>query len=169
VIVVAVAAGSVVTVGAVVGVGVWIAKSRAAAQLAAEIKPWRTKKYRKKKWILYNTKIKGIELKFDATRDGAYVIMEFNHRSLSRRRQMFEIMEKYRVVFDKYFADAIWQADYEKPCGTIVSRIYRHMGGLDIHKREQWPDFYPFLSKEMVHLERGFSEMKDLFEEDAEI
>jgi hypothetical protein len=73
------------------------------------------------------------------------------------------------VVFDKYFADAIWQADYEKPCGTIVSRIYRHMGGLDIHRREQWPDFYPFLSKEMVHLERGFSEMKDLFEEDAEI
>lgn len=126
-------------------------------------------KYRKKKWILYNTKIKGIELKFDATRDGAFVIMEFNHRSLSRRRQMFEIMEKYRVVFDQYFADAIWQTDYEKPCGTIVSRIYRHMGGLDIHRREQWPDFYPFLSKEMVHLERGFSEMKDLFEEDAEI
>ena len=50
VIVVAVVAGSVVSVGAIAGIGIWIAKSRAAAKLAAEIKPWRTKKYRKKKW-----------------------------------------------------------------------------------------------------------------------
>ena len=35
-------------------------------------------KRRKSKFMLYNTKMKGVELKFDATRDGAFVILEVN-------------------------------------------------------------------------------------------
>lgn len=125
-------------------------------------------KYRKCKWILYNTKIKGVELKFDAARDGAYVILELNHPRRKKRLQMFETMRKYKVVVDQYFADAVWQEEYEKPCGTMVSRIYRHLGGLDIHRQEQWPEFYPFLSKEMCHCERMFKEMRELLQDDAE-
>lgn len=125
-------------------------------------------KYRKCKWILYNTKIKGVELKFDATRDGAYVIFELNHPRRSRRLEMYATMLKYKVVVDQYFADAEWQEEYEKPCGTMVSRIYRRLGGLDIHRQEQWPEFYPFLSKEMCHCERMFKEMRELLQEDAE-
>ena len=33
---------------------------------------------RKSKFMLYNTKMKGVELKFDATREGAFVILELN-------------------------------------------------------------------------------------------
>lgn len=124
-------------------------------------------KYRKRRWILYNTKVKGVELKFDANRDGAYVIMELNHPSEKRRKEMYETLVKYRIVFEKYFADAIWEENYEKECGTVVSRVYRKLGGIDIHRRESWPQFYPFMSKEMSHLERGFLEIKDLWEEDA--
>ena len=124
-------------------------------------------KYRKQKWILYNTKIKGVELKFDANREGAYVILEFNHPNEEKRLQMMATLEKYRMVFDQYFGNAIWELVHEKPCGTIVSRIYKFQGGLDIHRREQWNDFYPFLSKEMCHLERAFKETKDLLEDDA--
>ncbi|MCQ2224709.1 MAG: DUF4268 domain-containing protein [Paludibacteraceae bacterium] len=124
-------------------------------------------KYKKRKWILYNTKVKGVELKFDATRDGAYVIFELNHRKQSRRLEMFDLMKKYKVVVDQYFADAEWQEQYEKPCGTIVSRIYKHLGGLDIHRQEQWNEFYPFLSREMCHCERMFKEMKELLEDIA--
>lgn len=125
-------------------------------------------KYRKCKWILYNTKIKGVELKFDATRDGAYVILELNHPRRNKRLEMYATMLKYKVVVDQYFADAEWQEEYEKPCGTMVSRIYRHLGGLDIHRQEQWPEFYPFLSKEMCHCERMFKEMRELLQDDAE-
>lgn len=125
-------------------------------------------KYRKRKWILYNTKIKGVELKFDATRDGAYVIFELNHPKLSKRLEMFELMKKYKVVVDQFFADAVWQEQFEKPCGTMVSRIYRHLGGLDIHRQEQWPEFYPFLSREMCHCERMFKEMRELLQDCVE-
>ncbi|MBO7506140.1 MAG: DUF4268 domain-containing protein [Paludibacteraceae bacterium] len=125
-------------------------------------------KIRKRKWILYNTKIKGVELKFDAARDGAYVIFELNHPKLSKRLEMFELMKRYKVVVDQYFADAEWQEQFEKPCGTMVSRIYRHLGGLDIHRREQWPEFYPFLSREMCHCERMFKEMRELLQDCVE-
>ena len=125
-------------------------------------------KYRKRKWILYNTKIKGVELKFDAARDGAYVIFELNHPKTSKRLEMFELMKKYKVVVDQFFADAEWQEQFEKPCGTLVSRIYRHLGGLDIHRQEQWPEFYPFLSREMCHCERMFKEMRELLQDCVE-
>lgn len=125
-------------------------------------------KIRKRKWILYNTKIKGVELKFDATRDGAYVIFELNHPKTSKRLEMFELMKKYKVVVDQFFADAEWQEQFEKPCGTMVSRIYRHLGGLDIHRQEQWPEFYPFLSREMCHCERMFKEMRELLQDCVE-
>lgn len=125
-------------------------------------------KYRKRKWILYNTKVKGVELKFDAARDGAYVIFELNHPKTSKRLEMFELMKKYKVVVDQFFADAEWQEQFEKPCGTMVSRIYRHLGGLDIHRQEQWPEFYPFLSREMCHCEHMFKEMRELLQDCVE-
>ena len=125
-------------------------------------------KYRKRKWILYNTKIKGVELKFDAARDGAYVIFELNHPKLSKRLEMFELMKKYKVVVDQFFADAEWQEQFEKPCGTMVSRIYRHLGGLDIHRQEQWPEFFPFLCREMCLCERMFKEMRELLQDCVE-
>ncbi len=125
-------------------------------------------KYRKKKWILYNTKIKGVELKFDATREGAYVILEFNHKNEDKRLNMLATLEKYKVVFDQYFGDAIWELNFEKETGEMVSRIYKVQKGLNIHKKEQWNDFYTFLSKEMNHLERAFKECKDLLEDNDE-
>ena len=33
---------------------------------------------RKKVWTLYDTKVRGVELKFDANREGAFVILEVN-------------------------------------------------------------------------------------------
>ena len=43
-----------------------------------EVQPYLRR--RRKIWTLYNTKVRGVELKFDATREGAYVILEVNHR-----------------------------------------------------------------------------------------
>ena len=43
-----------------------------------EVQPYLRR--RRKMWVLYNTKVKGMELKFDVNRNGAYVILEVNHR-----------------------------------------------------------------------------------------
>lgn len=124
-------------------------------------------KYRKKKWILYNTKIKGVEMKFDANREGAFVIMEFNHPRETKRKKMMETMAKFRSIVDKHFPDSVWEDSYQKPCGKFVSRIYKQKPGIDLHRRSDWPEFYPFLSKEMSFLEKVFRDLRDFLEEDA--
>lgn len=125
-------------------------------------------KYRRKPWILYNTKIKGVELKFDATREGAYVIFELNHHNTAKRFAMMDLMKKYKVVFDEYFDNAIWEDSFIKPCGTDVCRIYRRNPDLNIHKKEHWKDFYVYLSKNMSMLEKSFDQLRELLEIIAE-
>ena len=50
---------------------------------------------RKSKFMLYNTKMKGVELKFDANREGAFVILEFNHSSETDRLSKYEQFERF--------------------------------------------------------------------------
>ena len=75
------------------------------------------------------------------------------------------LMEKYKAIVNQYFPDAQWEMLHVKPCGTPVCRIYKFKGGIDIHKREDWPEFYPFLSREMNQLEKAFNELRELLEE----
>ena len=56
---------------------------------------------RRKIWMLYDTKVKGVELKFDANREGAYVILEVNHREEERRLEMFERLTWYREALER--------------------------------------------------------------------
>ena len=125
-------------------------------------------KYKKRRWILYNTKIKGVEMKFDASREGAFVILELNHANETKRLEMLALLEKYKTIFDSFFPDAKWEIFFIKPCGTAVSRIYKQKKDLDIHRREQWAEFYPFLSHKMSQLEKAFNELKDLLREQLE-
>jgi hypothetical protein len=122
-------------------------------------------KYKKRRWILYNTKIKGVEMKFDASREGAFVILELNHPHEAKRLEMLTLLERYKAVFDTCFSDATWEILFVKPCGTPVSRIYKQKKNIDIYRKEQWPEFYPFLSREMSQLEKVFNELKELLRE----
>ena len=112
---------------------------------------------RKSKFMLYNTKMKGVELKFDATREGAFVILEFNHPDEAERLSKYEQFEQYKVLIEQDFPDGlIWNFAYRLETGNEVCRIYSKKTGLDIHRRIQWMDFYRFMATEMLKLERAF-------------
>lgn len=122
-------------------------------------------KKRKSKFMLYNTKMKGVELKFDATRDGAYVILEINHPDTSKRFEMYEKFEQYKVLMEKQFPEGlVWDFAYVRECGTEVCRIYSAKTGIDIHRRIQWMEFYQFMATEMNKLEKAFRQVKDVIE-----
>ena len=123
-------------------------------------------KRRKSKFMLYNTKMKGVELKFDATRDGAYVILEINHTDTTKRFELFEKFETYKSIMEKQFPDGlIWDFAYVRECGSEVCRIYTHKPGIDIHRRIQWMDFYKFMVEEMLKLEKAFKMVKEAIED----
>ena len=86
---------------------------------------------RKKIWTLYDTKVKGVELKFDANRQGAYVILEVNHRSEDLRLEMFERLTWYKETLEQDFPEGL-------------------------HRRAHWGDFFTFMASQMYLLERNF-------------
>ena len=115
--------------------------------------------------MLYNTKMKGVELKFDATREGAFVILEINFSDETARLSKFEQFERYKVLMeDEFPVGLIWDFAFRLETGNEVCRIYSQKTGLDIHRRIQWMDFYRFMAEEMLKLERAFREVKDVIE-----
>ncbi len=122
-------------------------------------------KRRKSKFMLYNTKMKGVEMKFDATREGAFVILEINLPSEKARLDKFEQFEQYKSIMEKNFPDGlIWDFAYVRETGNEVCRIYTQKTGIDIHRRIQWMEFYQFLSAEMLKLEKAFKMVKEVIE-----
>jgi hypothetical protein len=122
-------------------------------------------KNRKSKFMLYNTKMKGVELKFDATRDGAYVILEINLSDTHERLEKFEQFESFKLIMEKDFKQGlIWDFAYIRECGTEVCRIYTHKPGIDLHRRIDWMQFFQFMSTEMLKLEKAFKFVKDAME-----
>lgn len=112
---------------------------------------------RKSKFMLYNTKMKGVELKFDATREGAFVILELNHRSEAERLAKYEQFERSKALMEEEFPEGlIWNFAFPLETGHEVCRIYSQKFGLDIHRRSDWMEFFRFMAEEMLKLERAF-------------
>lgn len=129
-----------------------------------EVQPYLRR--RRKMWTLYNTKVKGVELKFDANRKGAYVILEVNHRQEKERLEMYERLTWYKETLEMDFPDGlIWDCCFVRETGNEVARIYVAKEGLDLHRREHWGDFFSFMARQMYLLERNFMSIAEYLRE----
>ena len=121
---------------------------------------------RKKTWVLYDTKVKGVELKFDATREGAFVILEVNHRSEEARLAMFERLTWYKDTLELEFPEGlIWDICFVRDTGKQVARIYTSKSGIDFHRRQDWGEFFSFMASQMYLLERNFMSIAEYLRE----
>jgi hypothetical protein len=121
--------------------------------------------FRKKKWILYDTGLSGVDLKFDVTRTEALVMIEINSRLESRRLEVFETLQKYRLLLEDGFNEPLtWDFCYTRESGQEVCRIYISLPNVDFHRQNQWSDIFNFLIGNMLILENNFLEIKDALE-----
>lgn len=121
---------------------------------------------RKKIWMLYDTKVKGMELKFDANRHGAYVILEVNNKREDIRLEKFEKLSWYKEDLEKDFPEGlIWDICFVRESGKEVARVYTVKEGIDLHRREHWGDFFTFMASQMYLLERNFNGIAEYLRE----
>ena len=121
---------------------------------------------RKKIWTLYDTKVKGVELKFDATREGAFVILEVNHRGEEARLEMFERLTWYKDTLETDFPEGLtWDICFVRDTGKQVARIYTSKSGIDFHRRQDWGEFFSFMASKMYLLERNFMSIAEYLRE----
>ena len=123
-------------------------------------------KFKKKKWILHRTKIKGVALRFDIGRKNARVILELHNRSEKVRLKAFEILERYKTIVEEGFENGlIWEFYFERfDSGQEVCRIYTTHEDVDIHRQNQWLDIYNFFIENMIQLEENFLLVRDVLE-----
>ena len=122
-------------------------------------------RHKKKKWILYDTGLSGIDLKFEVSRTEALVMIEINSRLESRRLEIFETLQKYRKFLEEGFAGPLeWDICFVRESGQEVCRIYTLLPHVDFHRQNQWPDIFNFMIDNMLLLENNLMEIKDVLE-----
>jgi len=122
-------------------------------------------KQKKKKWVLYDTGLSGIDLKFEVTRTEALVMIEINSRLENRRMEIFEELLKYRKFIEEGFDEPLeWDICYTRESGQEVCRIYTLMPNVDFRHQNQWPDIFNFLIDNMLLFENNLMEIKDILE-----
>lgn len=119
-------------------------------------------KDKKKKWVLYDTGLKGIDLKFEVTRQEALVMIEVNSREESRRLQIFETLRQYRLLLEEGMPQPlVWDSCYVRETGQQVCRIYTSLPNVDFHRQIQWPEIFNFFIDNMLILENNLMEIRD--------
>ncbi len=118
-------------------------------------------KGRKRLWILENTGIKGLDLRFDAGREKIIVALEINIKKEENRLALYEKLEAVKGLFEKQFGEPLaWDFAYTKDNGREVCRVYVEQPG-DMYVQESWSEIFTFMIDRMMRMEKAFLEVKD--------
>ena len=124
--------------------------------------------YAKKRWILNETQIRGVALRFELNRENAKVILELQNKSDDRRLQIFEVLERYKVIIEEGFTSGlIWEFYHQRDDNKQeVCRIYTQLDNVDWHRKNDWIKIYNFFIENMLQLEENFMLMRDSLKEE---
>lgn len=118
-----------------------------------------------RKWILYDTKIKGFSFKFHFDTKTALVSLDLED-DLENRINYWEKLQSLKSILkDEFLPDAIFEEEYILDNGKEISRIYVTLDQkVSIHNKNTWRDVMEFFNKKMSLFEAFFEEYKDFLE-----
>jgi len=118
-----------------------------------------------RKWILYNTKLKGLSLKFHFDTKTALVALDLED-DLEHRIKYWEKLEALKsILLDAYLPDAIYKEEYFLENSKEISRIYVPLDQkVSIHNKNTWREVMEFFNEKMSLFEGFFEEYKDVIE-----
>lgn len=115
------------------------------------------------KWILYNTKIKGLSLKFHFDLKTAMVSMDIETSDLEQRKRLWESLVSLKTILtEEYLTDVHFEEVFFLENRKEISRIYVQKEDVSIHNKNTWQETMRFLNTKMSLLEHFFREYKDI-------
>lgn len=131
---------------------------------------WTTFKYKSKQkfgkrhsWVLQNTGIKGIQLKFEQSRSMALVVLQCHSPSAEKREWIYDILQQYhRVVADVATESPIWDKKANLPELGGMPSVYYKLEDVDYLQEKHWETIHEFFIQHMKQLEEAFLEIKDV-------
>ena len=115
-------------------------------------------------WILTQTGVKALNLKFHVDRKVAQVGIDLETRNMDKRIELYEKLESVKKILEQTMgAPMNWELEYIRENGKSVSRIYKQLEGINIYDSSTWPAAYEFMYREMMKLEDFYREYRDYF------
>lgn len=115
-----------------------------------------------RKWLLYNTKIKGFSFKFVADRKKAMVCLDIEHPEDIASELLYDQMISLKVLLETEIPEVIFDETYELESGKIIRRIYVPLETkFSIHNKNTWRDCYEFYVETMPKFELFFYEYEE--------
>ncbi len=116
-----------------------------------------------RKWILYDTKIKGLIFKFHFDLEKAMVSLDVEHPNLERRIELLEKLTALKSLLkDDYLPTAIYEDYYVLENGKEISRIFVEKRQVSIHDKNTWQETMVFLQQAMSQFEGFFLAHADM-------
>ncbi len=115
-----------------------------------------------RKWLLYNTKIKDLSLKFYADRKTAAVMIDIEMKDEFLRKAYYEKFLSLKNIFLQEISGLIFEENFILDNAKFISRIYLPIDKkVSIHNKDSWSDIYNFFYTNMDKLEQLFWEYED--------
>jgi len=123
-----------------------------------------------RKWILYDTKIKGVSFKFHFDTTSALVALDIEDVPISfgieNRISYWEKLQSLKsILVNDFLPEVIFEEAYLLENGKEISRIYVALDQkVSIHNKNTWRDVMVFFNETMGHFEAFFNEYQDFIE-----
>lgn len=116
-----------------------------------------------RKWILYNTQIKGLSFKFYFDTKKALVTLDLEDDLENRVNCWEKLVTLQAILHDQYLPDAIYDETFYLDNGKEISRIYVPLTNkVSIHNKNTWRETMEFFNEKMSLFEDFFNEYKDV-------
>jgi hypothetical protein len=116
-----------------------------------------------RKWLLYNTKIKGFTFKFYADNEKALVVLDIEPKREAKREALYQQVEALKTILtEEYLPEIIFEKNCVLENGKEISRIYVQLDAkFNIYSKNTWGEAYTFFNKSMERFELWFYEHEE--------
>jgi len=116
-----------------------------------------------RKWLLYNTKIKGFSFKFYADNKTAFVTLDIEPNYESKRELLYQQVVTLKTVLEEeYIAEIIFDENYTLDTGKVISRVYVKLDEkFNIYDKNTWGTAFQFFNNNMAKFELWFYQFED--------
>lgn len=116
-----------------------------------------------RKWILYNTKIKGLSFKFHFDTKKAFVALDLEDHLENRINCWEKLVALKSILTTEYLSEAIFEEVFYLENGKEISRIYVPLQKkVSIHNKNTWQEVMLFFNETMTLFEAFFEEYRDI-------
>ncbi|NNL15604.1 MAG: DUF4268 domain-containing protein [Flavobacteriaceae bacterium] len=116
-----------------------------------------------KKWILYNTKLKGLSFKFHFDTKKAFVSLDIEDTLEGRIKYWEKIVALRSILKEEYLPEAVFEETFFLENGKEISRIHVTSDQkVSIHNKNTWQETMEFFNEKMNLFEAFFLENQDI-------